>query len=200
VIVFREKFVNNIARWGFALALLPLAACNSNPANPLASTVPLPQTPPSVSAQDQRFMDQAAASDMFEIQSSQLALQRSRNARTRSYAQRMIDDHTMTSQRLAQLAQANGITLPTGLGPEQQRALAAIQNTSRIFDSEYFRQQALAHQAAIQTYETEANSGYNNDVKLFAQQTLPTLQEHLQIAEAGRQMPMGRIPARSTVP
>ena len=166
----------------------------------MASTVPLPQTPPSVSAQDQKFMDQAASSDLFEIQSSQLALQRSRNPRTRSYAQHIIDDHTMASQRLAQLAQANGITLPTGLDPEQQRALAAIQNTRRIFDSEYFRQQALAHQAAIRTYETEANSGYNNDVKLFAQQTLPTLQEHLQIAEAGRQMPMGRIPAHSTVP
>lgn len=192
--------MKKIARWGFALALLPLAACNSNPANPLASTVPLPQTLPSVSAQDQKFVEQAATSDMFEIQSSQLALQRSRNPRTRSYAQRMIDDHTMTSQRLAQLAQANGIMLPTGLGPEQDRALAAIQNTTRIFDSEYFRQQALAHQNAIQTYQTEASSGYNNDVKLFAQQTLPTLQQHLQMAEAGRQMPMGRVSARRPAP
>lgn len=192
--------MNTIARWGVALALLPLAACNSNPAMPLASTVPAPQTLPSVSAQDQNFVDQAATSDMFEIQSSELALKRSRNARTHSFAQRMIDDHTRSSQRLAQLAQANGIMLPTGLGPEQQRALAAIENTRRIFDSEYFRQQAIAHQAAIQTYESEASSGYNNDLKAFAQQTLPTLQQHLQIAEGGRKMPMGRVPAHRSTP
>lgn len=191
--------MNNIARWGFALALLPLAACNSNPGNQLASTVPSPLTLPSVSAQDQKFVEQAATSDMFEVQSSQLALQRSRNPRTRSYAQRMIDDHTMSSQRLAQLAQANGIALPTGLGPEQQRAMAAIGNTTRIFDSEYFRQQSLAHQTAIQTFQTEVSSGYNNDIKMFAQETLPTLQQHLEMANAGRQMPMGRVSARRTV-
>ena len=189
----------NLARWGFALALLPLAACQTTPGAPFAATVPTPQTLPTVSAQDQNFVTQAAESDQFEIQSSQIALQRSRNRRTRAYAQQMIDDHTQSSQRLAQLAQANGIPLPTGLGPDQERALAAIQNTQRIFDSEYFRQQAYGHQNAVAAYRTEINSGYNNDLKQFAQQTLPTIQHHLDEAESSRSMPMGRTPARSSV-
>lgn len=192
--------MKKLALWGFAAALIPLAACTPNPSMPMAGTVPQPQTLPSVSAQDQNFVQLAATSDMFEIQNSQLALQRSRNPYTRRFAQRMIDDHTQSSQRLAQLAQANGIPLPTGLGPEQQRAMAAIDNTRRIFDSEYFRQQALAHQTAISAYQTEISSGYNNDLKAFAQQTLPTLQDHLQAAEQGRQMPMGRTPARRSMP
>ncbi len=185
----------HLARWGFALVMLPLAACNSNPGNQLASTVPSPQTLPSVSAGDQKYLEQAASADMFEVQSSQLALQRSRDARTRRYAQRALDDHTMSSRQMAQLAQANGVMLPTGMGPEQQRAYAAIENTRRIFDSEYFRQQGLAHQAAISNAESEVSSGYNNDVKKFAADSLPTLREHLEMAQEGRQMPMGRTPA-----
>ncbi len=153
-----------------------------------------------MSAQDQNFVQLAATSDMFEIQSSQLALQRSRNPTTRRFAQRMIDDHTQSSQRLAQLAQANGIPLPTGLDPEQQRAYAAIENTRRIFDSEYFRQQAGAHTTAVSAYQTEIASGYNNDLKAFAQQTLPIIQEHLRLAEQDRQMPMGQTPARRAMP
>ncbi len=162
---------------------------------PLASTVPMPQTVASISAPDQRFMDQAASSDIFEIKSSELALQRSRNPRTRRFAQQMIDDHTASSQKLMHLAQANGVVLPTDMGPEQDRAYAAIENTRRIFDSEYFRQQARAHRAAEATYQNEIDGGYNNDVKAFAQETLPVIEHHLQMAEAGRSMPMGRIPA-----
>lgn len=192
--------MKKLVRWGFALALLPLAACNSNPAMPLASTVPMPQTLPSVSATDQRFIEQAISFDDFEVKSAQLALDRSRNPRTRRFAQRLFDDHTASGQRLMHLAGANGITLPTGMGPEQARAYAAIANTRRIFDSEFFRQQAIAHQSAITATEEEINSGYNNDVKAFAQQNLPILREHLQIAQAGRQMPMARTPARRSTP
>ena len=42
----------------------------------------------------------AAQSDAFEIASSQLALQRSRNANVRRFAQDMIQAHSMTSQAL----------------------------------------------------------------------------------------------------
>ncbi len=192
--------MNNFVRWGAALAFLPLAACNSNPAMPLASSVPSPQTVASVSAKDQQFIEQAMTSDMFEIKSSQLALQRSRNPRTRRFAQQMLDDHNASGQKLMALAQANGVTVPTAMGPEQDRAYAAIANTRRIFDSEYFRQQALAHQSAVVVYQNEIDGGYNNDVKAFAQETLPTIQQHLEMAQAARNMPMGRIPANRAAP
>jgi len=192
--------VSNYSRWAFALALLPLAACNSNPSMQLASTVPTPQTLPSVSAQDQKFIDQAVSANLFEAKSAQLALQKSRSPQTRTYAQKLLDDHTTSDQRLGQLASTNGIQVPTGMGPEGERAYAAIDNTRRIFDSEFFRQQALAHESAISVYQTEISSGYNNDVKQYAQETLPSLQDHLQMAQSGRNVPMGRTPARRSFP
>lgn len=187
--------MKKLSRWAFA-ALLPLAACNPNPSTPMQSTVPLPQTLPQVSAQDQNFANLAAASDMFEIQSSRLALQRSRNPATRRFADRMIADHTKSSQQLAALAQAKGIVLPTGLDPEGQRMMAAIENTRRLFDQEYFRQQGMAHQAAVQAYQTEIASGYDAELRGFAQQTLPVIQEHLRMAESFRNTNMRGVPAR----
>ena len=184
--------MSKLARWGFAIALLPLAACNPNASTPQASTVPMPQTLPTVSAQDQNFVQQAASSDMFEIRSSQLALQRSRSPAVRRFAQRMIADHTKSSQQLAAMAPAKGIVLPSDLDPEQQRMMAALDNTRRIFDSEYFRQQAFAHQAAVAAYQTEISSGYDADLRGFAQQTLPIIQDHLAMAERMRQGPPGR--------
>ncbi len=48
----------------------------------------------------QTYRMMAAQSDAFEIATSQLALERSRNPTVRRYAQQMIQDHSMTSQAL----------------------------------------------------------------------------------------------------
>jgi putative membrane protein len=178
--------LHTLARLGFVVALLPLAACNPNPSTPMASTVPMPQTLPTVSAQDQNFVQLAASSDMFEIRSSQLALQKSRNPAVRRFAERMIADHTKTTQLLAGMAQAKGIVLPTEMDPEQQRMLTALQNTSRTFDREFWRQQAFAHEAVQAAFQTEIASGYDTDLRTFAQQTLPIIQDHLAMAQRMR--------------
>lgn len=70
------------------LALAALLASVSAPA--FAQTV--------MDSQSYRMM--AAQGDAFEIASSQLALQRSRNANVRGFAQEMIQEHSMTSQAL----------------------------------------------------------------------------------------------------
>src|SRR5690606_6258589 len=48
----------------------------------------------------QTFRMMATQSDAFEMASSRLALERSRNQAVRNYAQRMISDHGQTSQAL----------------------------------------------------------------------------------------------------
>ena len=167
----------------FLAALLPLAACNSNPSNPFAATVPTPApTVPSTSVQDQNFAMQAAASDMFEVQSSQLALQKSRNPAVRRYAQMMIDAHTRTSDTLKTLAGQKGAAIPSALDPMQQQKLSVLEAASRSFDREYLSSQSSAHQDAVQVFRTEVSSGTDPDMKAFAQQTLPDIEQHLAMA------------------
>lgn len=173
----------NFPRWGLALALLPLAACNPNPSSPMAQTVPMPQTMPTVSSQDQNFVMNAAASDAFEIQSSQLALQKSRNPNVLRFAQRMIDDHTKSTQQLTQVASVKGLKAAPTLDSPQQRMMATLDGARGGFDREYWRAQVAAHQATAALYQTEISGGYDADLRGFAQQTLPIVQQHLAMAQ-----------------
>src|SRR5712671_7390518 len=63
------------------------------------------------------FVTKVAISDMMEIQSSQLALDRQPDADTKPFAQRMITDHQQTSKELKALVEGGKVKapLPTGL-------------------------------------------------------------------------------------
>jgi len=53
-----------------------------------------PSSPPSTSD----FVNKVADSDMFEIQSSEIALQKHPDRDTRPFAAKMVKDHTKTSE------------------------------------------------------------------------------------------------------
>ena len=73
------------------------------------------------SAQD--FVNKVALSDMFEIQSSQLALTKQPDADTKPFAEKMIADHQQTSSEVKALVDGGKVkaTLPTALDLEHQR-------------------------------------------------------------------------------
>ncbi len=75
--------------------LAAVLAAVSTPA--LAQTMAAPAMAPLTT---EGFRTMAMAGDAFEIESSRLALERSRNPAIRRYAQEMIRDHAMTSQAL----------------------------------------------------------------------------------------------------
>jgi putative membrane protein len=176
--------MNRIVRWGTALAVASLAACsNEPPPSPVAAVTPPP--PPAVSPADQQFAAQAGASDQFEIQSSQLALQKSHNSRVRAFAQHMIDAHTQTTQQLTGIASGKGLTLAPALDQQQQQMLTDLQglNNSRAFDRAYLHDQVVGHEAAVQVFQTEISGGQDDQMKAFAQQTLPAIEDHLKSAQ-----------------
>src|SRR3954449_3647297 len=78
------------------VALGALMASLASPA--IAQTAPAGQL--AVPLDREGFRQMAMMSDAFEIASSQLALERSRNPSVRGYAQKMITDHSATSQAL----------------------------------------------------------------------------------------------------
>ena len=179
--------MNRIARWGFALAFLPMAACTSNNVTPMAATVPQPAAAaPTVNPVDQQFAMQAAASDQFEIQSSQVALQKSHSPRVRQFAQHMIDAHTQTTQQLTQIASSKGMSMQPALEPPQQKMLADLQgmNGGRAFDRAYLNDQVTGHSAAVTLFQNEIANGQDPQIKAFAQQTLPVIKDHLRMAHS----------------
>ena len=62
-------------------------------------------------------MNKVAVSDMFEIQSSQIALAKQADADTKPFAEKMVQDHQKTSSELKALVDSGKVKakLPTAL-------------------------------------------------------------------------------------
>ena len=130
------------------------------------------------SAQD--FVTKVAISDMFEIQSSQLALTKQADTDTKPFAEKMIQDHQKTSSELKALVDGGKVkaTLPTALDTQHQKMLDELK-AKNDFDASYDQTQLKAHQDAVALFEAYAKSGDNAELKGWAGQTLPHLKEHL---------------------
>src|SRR5690349_2649834 len=70
---------------------------------------------PVVVTQPQAFVDMAASSNMFEIESSKLALEKASTQPAKDFAQHMIDDHLKAGAEMKAAADAEGIKVPAAL-------------------------------------------------------------------------------------
>lgn len=132
------------------------------------------------------FVREVAVSDMFEIQSSELAAQKGDQA-TKDFAAQMITDHQKTSGELKLLASANSAagTLPTALDKSHQKMLDRLKGLNgTAFNRRYHSDQVSAHKDAVSLFERYAKGGDDAQLKNWANTTLPTLRNHLQMAQA----------------
>lgn len=168
-------------------ALLPIAVCAAlaaapalaGQAAPSPATTQLAAAMATLSKSDQTFVHQAAIAGMAEVAEAQLALSKAQRDDVKQFAQRMIDDHTKANDQLKQLAAAKQITLPTALDAKHKAEQARLEKLSgAAFDRAYIEAQVKAHQQAVSLFKTEAEKGGDAELKQFATQTLPILQQH----------------------
>jgi len=172
-----------LARWGFALILLPIAACSSTPPPPPPPAAP--PAPPPLSEQDSSFINQAALGGLSEVQDGQLAATQAARAAVKAFGQQMVTDHTQVDQQLATLASAKGATPPTTLSDADKAMLAKLSALhGRAFDTAYLRGQIAGHMQMVKLLQQEIAQGTDADLKAFAQSTLPEVQAHLAKARA----------------
>jgi putative membrane protein len=126
----------------------------------------------------------AASSDLFEIESSRVALQQSRNPQVRQFAQTMIDHHTRTSAEMMQIAQQAGLNPPPPtMLPPQQAAFDRVRAAGPMeFDAVYKREQIAGHQQALSLHQGYAAQGDLPPFRDFASRTVPIIQQHLDMA------------------
>jgi len=132
------------------------------------------------------FVKEVARSDMFEIHSSKLALKKG-DAQAKEFAQHMITDHQKTTAELKGLIKSGKVSVqpPADLGqPLQTRLDKLKKETGHDFTSNYDEDQVSAHQDAVSLFGRYAKDGDNPDLKDWAARTLPTLQKHLEMAQA----------------
>ncbi len=176
------------------------------PNRPLDRTNPTdqPATQPNQSgrsATDRAFMLQAAQGNLAEVALSQLALQRSASNDVKQYAQQMVQDHTQANARLSQLAQQKGVSLPTQTDTKHQALRAQLQKLSgRSFDRAYMQAMETDHARTVALFQNQATQGQDPDLKAFAANLLPTLQQHWTMARSMTGNPAARNPNSSNSP
>lgn len=135
---------------------------------------------------DADFMKQAAQNGAAEIEASKLAQQKAQNAEVKAFAEKMVADHTKTSEELKALAATKKVTLPDGPSMKQKGELKMISaGDDAKFDARYTKTFGVkAHEDTIKLFQEAADRATDADVKAFAQKTLPALKEHLDMARA----------------
>jgi len=131
------------------------------------------------------FVKGVSMSDMFEIESSTLALEKG-NAATKAFAQQMVDAHQKTSAELKALVGSGKVAAPlaTGMSDAQKKSLDELKDLSgKDFDDAYQDDQEDAHEDAVDVFKRYASDGDNTDLKAWAGKTLPALEHHLKMAE-----------------
>lgn len=130
---------------------------------------------------DKIFLKQAAIGNLIEIQFSELAQQKAQDEKVKQFAQMMVQDHKQAKQKLQQVAEKKQVELPNEM-PElkQEELLAYRQLEGSEFDQAYLSCMKVAHAKDVALFQEKAKHAKDQDVKQFAQQALPKLQQHKQ--------------------
>jgi putative membrane protein len=141
-----------------------------------------------ISKADENFIKKVAQDGMAEIDLATLAKEQAKSDQVKTFADRMIKDHTKANQDLQRIAQNEGVAVPTETDPEHSKMRADLSKLKgEEFDQRYMQSMVKDHQKAVALLEKEAKTGQNQDLKAFAESTLPVIKEHLQMAKAAVQ-------------
>lgn len=176
-------FRNRILSLGLFAAALSLPACSAGMAGAAMGGSVDAFSDPNVAAS-------ASTSNMDEIQTSQLALQKTQNAQVREFAQMMVNEHGRFEQEMQTMLQAKGMapidnaysgTLKRHLPPtlEMLRGMNGPQ-----FDLAYMTHQVGAHELTLHALDTTLipNTRDPEMRTMLQQRVRPAVAQHLQQA------------------
>ena len=137
-----------------------------------------------LSASEEKIVKQLAEVNMTEINAGKLAQDKAQSAEVKSFAKKMVYDHTRALDDLKQLAQSKAVTLPTGLNKQQMAMEQKLQSLSgEKFDLQYMKQ--TGERSHKQTYELlqKAAKADDSDLKNYANKTLAAVEGHQQMVK-----------------
>lgn len=138
---------------------------------------------------DKDFLENAAQGGLAEIEGSKLAQTKSSNADVKQFADQMIKDHGKANEELMALAKQKGYTPPDKPSMMQRTEIKALSVTDgTTFDKMYVSRIGVsAHEDTVKLFQKAASEAKDAEIKAWASKTLPTLQHHLEMAQALQQ-------------
>jgi putative membrane protein len=133
---------------------------------------------------DQNWISTNLEHCMLGAKLAQLGAERATNPEVKRFARKLADEHAQANRELINLANQNRVQVPREMTKEHQQIWQRIANLRGAeFDREFLQQVIKDHREAITTFEDKAQNAENAQVKEFAGKMLPTLKEHLKMAQ-----------------
>jgi putative membrane protein len=137
----------------------------------------------SLSGTDRNFLMTAGHGGLAEVMLAQMAQKKAMNSDVKSLAERLDKDHTANNRELESLATKKGVTLPTDMDADHKQVQSRLEKLEgAAFDKAYASEMVNGHKKMIALFE-QASKSKDADISGFAQKTLPTLKEHLSLAQ-----------------
>ncbi len=153
-------------------------------ATPLFAQTPPPPPPAEAKTSAMPYVMAAGMSDLYEINSSQIALQKSKTPAIRRFATMLIKHHTMTTAATMKAAKKAGLTPPApALDAGATASITELQSASAAdFDRLYIGQQIPAHQAALDLHQSYSTGGDQAPLRMTAKTAVPIVKQHIAAA------------------
>lgn len=134
---------------------------------------------------DAGFVQQAGQGGLAEVELSQLALVSAASPAVKNFAQQMVDAHTANNKELTLVAAKENLRTPTDIDAEHVRLKAQLATKQGAdFDRAYVDAMRSDHKKMAALLEQAQGNATSQDIKTFAQKTLPVVKHHLQMADA----------------
>lgn len=137
-----------------------------------------------LAASSNDFVDAAVESGIAEVVTGNLAQEKSQNAEIKTFAQQMVTDHTQANQKLGDIARKLDISVPDDAAMTDKVKKMILEWRDESFDKSYLNNQVDAHEKAVELFKKEAASSDKAELKAFASENLPKLEQHLEHAKA----------------
>jgi putative membrane protein len=137
---------------------------------------------PAADKASETFISNAIQGNLAEVKVGQLAQQKGQSEEAKKFGQTLQKDHSEANQNAMQVAKQMGVMAPTEPNAQQKAVYDKLSKLSgAAFDREFAQEMVQDHQKDIKEYQTEAKM--NDAAGMYAKETLPHLQMHLQMAE-----------------
>jgi putative membrane protein len=132
-----------------------------------------------------KFLEDAVRGNVAEVKMGELAQQRGQSEAVREFGEMLVEDHSSALKETAELAQGLKLIPPAQPTAEQTQKHDALARLSgEEFDRQFAAEMVKAHEETIAKYEKHAQSNIGDaKVREHAQESLPTLKEHLAVAQ-----------------
>jgi putative membrane protein len=173
--------IRRTAAFGLVHALVLIAA-GVGIAN--AQTPAPPEAAGMLNAVDFNFVGQANLGAPFQVDSGQIAETKSTSAGIRSYAHLMVTRHIPVVDALNAILRRKNITPSNTLlhGAYDAMLFTLSADHGTAFDRNYVNGQVEYQKGNAALFQQEIQNGSDPDLRQFARETLPKIEDHLQRA------------------